>query len=290
MILLLSLLLELLCATANAQHDLTSNPNGWADVYECSMHEEDSSARCPLYTVEIVFNNVINGYRVSATWYPSQAYHGITGPAIVRLTSVKDRRSHIFNTNYFSIPVEVLPKECLNEDLLVTSFIDGKRFELTYPLILNNHYDTASMDTSELPFFFRDVDFDKSEELVFVIPWGGERFSNVYHSYSMKCHCPHEMIDVHHMIDGPGASFNGMATFDDKKKTLTRHGSSSAMVFSDVLYQWQPLYPDDPECSHGDLRPASMIANEQGTNGKIYTVKYKYVPARWKIISKVRAW
>jgi|GEM_PF-650181 len=281
------LLLIFLPSLTSAQSLRKLPPESHNEVFECSGHvdSEDSEEPLPLYTVEVVVKNRIRGYRVSATWHPSQVYHGVSGPAIVELVQASNGRTHVFTTNYFSLPESIVPKDCLTDSGTVDRSIDGRQIEISYPIMVEG-YGAGGMEASNLPFYFRDVDFDGKDEILFVYAGGGQRSYSVSHAYSLSCHCPHDMIDYHHMLEGPAAVFDDLATFDMKSMTLTKASSNGACANSYTTYKWSEVPTIYEASSQRELMPEKVVAYEMGDDGKCYEVTYSYTRSRLREVSR----
>ncbi|MFM8771942.1 MAG: hypothetical protein ACKOE4_07995 [Candidatus Kapaibacterium sp.] len=285
-----------LCITGFAPAAMVSQslrelkPLSQGQIWECNGHDASSGLTVPLFSVKVVFKNLIRGYRISATWYPSQVYHGIIGPAIVKLQEKVSGRTHIITTNYFSLPLATVSSEHVSDSNTIAPSIDGKVFRLRFPLRERVCDERGEMvnKPSSMPFTFRDVDFDGSDEIVFAYNAGGQRSSNAYQAFSLKCHCPHEMVDYHHPVNGPAGLFDESTTFNPKSMTMTKHlsGGSCGDVYEH--YKWYPAENPAEEGTERELLQDGITKYEMGADGQCYVVTYKYTRPKLREVSRVK--
>lgn len=290
---IVSVVFAVLCTTVPqllmAQDLREARPYHRCEISDCPFtagHEPDPEEEdAPLRTVRITFSNTIRGYRVSVVWNPARAYDGITGPATITFSDKKTGKKHIFVTNYFSMPSSLFPESFITENGTIDSSMDGKRFVFKYPLRTKDSSGVEQRMNTSMPFYFEDIDWDGHQELVIVCAEAGQRSSNVYHAYEMRCHNKRTLIDYHDKIDGEAACFDGLAEFDKKKRTMMRTYSGGAFSSSYILYKWVES-TSSMESGMRELLPVSFEDNGTDATGKYRREDYVIKRKKTKIVPK----
>jgi hypothetical protein len=130
--------------------------------------------------VTIEYTNIINGYLVKVYWKPNAAkIEHIQGPAIIEFYNKVDSTSFTISNNYFSILKSKLLDK-YSEDSLGGVAFNQNNIQLTYDEV---KFDTNNFGSTNVPFFFMDLDFDKNKELIIAEVQNGQRMLTSFKVY-----------------------------------------------------------------------------------------------------------
>jgi hypothetical protein len=134
--------------------------------------------------VSISYSNVINGYSVYVLWKPMVVSNNRTiGPAILEFYKVDEPYSFFLTNNHFGIENSKLPFTYSEDGLGIISI---NEYEIYLGYDEDDLKSEYSFGTTNQPFFFQDLDFDKIEELVFVESENGQRGVASFKAYKFE--------------------------------------------------------------------------------------------------------
>jgi hypothetical protein len=134
--------------------------------------------------VSISYSNVINGYSVYVLWKPMVVSNNRTiGPAILEFYKVDEPYSFFLTNNHFGIENSKLPFTYSEDGLGIISI---NEYEIYLGYDKDGLESAYSFGTTNQPFFFQDLDFDKIEELVFVESENGQRGVASFKAYKFE--------------------------------------------------------------------------------------------------------
>jgi hypothetical protein len=207
----------LLCGCGNRN----SRPSAISET-EQIVEQVDSLPR-----VFINYNQLVNGYKVTATWFPWGAIHSEVGHGILKFVHTtekpkygpKNQEFYVFNP-YFSDPVL--------DSLAYTdhAYKNGDTFNLDYTPPRQ-----GELIGHNTPFQFLDVDFDGEEELL-INNWRcGHRDWNTYDVYKV------EAYHAEKLTGGPFDYLEDGDNFDYRKKTITQLWSNGWNDYERRVYK-----------------------------------------------------
>lgn len=187
--------------------------------------------------VSISYSNVINGYSVYVLWKPMVVSNNRTiGPAIIEFYKVDEPYSFYLTNNHFGIENSKLPFTYSEDGLSIVSINE-------YEIYLEYNEDDLGTDysfgTTNAPFFFQDLDFDKIEELVLVEIDNGQRGVASFKAYKFD---GSELLPDRSGITTiePFRSLDEMSKVDYLTKRITIYNSGGNCANSYEIYKLQP--------------------------------------------------
>tara|TARA_Y100000815_G_scaffold267454_1_gene286997 strand:- start:1338 stop:1979 length:642 start_codon:yes stop_codon:yes gene_type:complete len=113
--------------------------------------------------VNITFDKKVNGYDVSIVWSPfKEIKNTIIGPAVLQFNKPDQKKSIEIITDYFSIPSNLI--EISNNQYKLIDDVKPNKIKINYKEF--NLKNDKTIGQIEMPFFFFDIDFDGSKELL----------------------------------------------------------------------------------------------------------------------------
>jgi len=206
--------------------------------------------------IKIHFTDLIEDrYIVDVQWFPDNGLAPfLTGPAIITFNIKGDALSWFTKlAGFFHIPNFEVDWEKIN---------NGGVFEMKYS-DFNNQSTLKELAKGlyslETPFFFEDVNFDGTKELIITEARNGQRGRNAYKVYSIDEFGPEiDLYDITNTL--PYVKFDSSTEFNAKDKTITLYYSGGACSSSSETYQavdgygavkfrlikgWETYYWDD---------------------------------------------
>jgi len=183
--------------------------------------------------IKIHFTDLIEDkYIVDVKWFPDNGLVPfLTGPAIITF-NIKGYALSWFTklTGFFHIPNFEVDWEKIN---------NGEVFEMKY----SDFYNQSTLKelakglySLETPFFFEDVNFDGTKELIITETGNGQRRRDVYKVYSIDELGPEiDLYDITNTL--PYVKFDSSTEFNPKDKTITLYYSGGACSSSSETYQ-----------------------------------------------------
>lgn len=182
-------------------------------------------------TVHISFSNSVEGYRVNAIWKPEKLrYNHVIGPAIIEFNNEEYGTSFSIANGHFSILKDLLP--FTYEDYEIKA-INRKDIVLSYPQ--NLQFNKDDFGTTQVPFFFMDVDFDGKKELLISEVDNGQRGVATFKVYKLDMGEPNDLYGIAESV--PLTLLDEMSEMDRNKKNITIHYSSGACGSWEEVYQ-----------------------------------------------------
>ncbi len=204
--------------------------------------------------VTIEYSNEINGYKVTAVWLLQNATENeASGPAILSFTNSKTNEVYYATHHNYSVAI--------NKDNLkylkfegsgaTEKFVGNESFKQTIKYVLPEVQSTEFIKEKGLkayiPFFFKDVDFNKDEELILVDNHFFEKggYSNqVYkleEGYEMTTAPFNNFRNFYMNTDMEGAAYN-LTTIDYNTKTITQSYITGAATGGEDIYKYNAAY------------------------------------------------
>ena len=185
--------------------------------------------------IKIHFTDLIEDkYIVDVKWFPDNGLAPlITGPAIITFNIKGDALGWITKlTGFFHIPNFEVDWEKIN---------NGEVFEMKYSDFNNQSTlkELASKEgvySIETPFFFEDVNFDGTKELIITETRNAQRHRDGYKVYSMyQNRAVISLYDITNTL--PYVNFDSSTEFNPKDKTITLYYSGGACTTISETYQ-----------------------------------------------------
>ena len=231
--------------------------------------------------VSISYSKVINGYSVYVLWKPMVVSNNRTiGPAIIEFYSVDEPYSFFLTNNHFGIENSKLPFTYSEDGLGIVS-INEYEIYLGYD---NDDLESAySFGTTNQPFFFQDLDFDKIEELVLVESENGQRGIASFKAYKFE---NSELQPDRYGITSiePFRSLDEMSKVDYLTKRITLYKSGGNCANSHEIYKLQPA-KNDYEANSFVLETIIEEQRDEKSN-KCYESTYSVIGQSKKLIAK----
>ena len=183
--------------------------------------------------IKIHFTDLIEDrYIVDVQWFPDNGLAPfLTGPAIITFNIKGDALSWFTKlTGFFHIPNFEVDWEKIN---------NGEVFEMKYS-DFNNQSTLKELAKGlyslETPFFFEDVNFDGTKELIITEARNGQRHRDAYKVYSIDEFGPEiDLYDITNTL--PYVNFDSSTEFNPKDKTITLYYSGGACTTISETYQ-----------------------------------------------------
>ena len=185
--------------------------------------------------IKIHFTDLIEDrYIVDVQWFPDNGLAPfLTGPAIITFNIKGDALSWFTKlTGFFHIPNFEVDWEKIN---------NGEVFEMKYS-DFNNQSTLKELAfkkgiySLETPFFFEDVNFDGTKELIITEARNAQRHRDGYKVYSMyQNRAVISLYDITNSL--PYVNFDSSTEFNPKDKTITLYYSGGACTTMSETYQ-----------------------------------------------------
>lgn len=172
----------------------------------------------------IEYENEINGYNVIVDWKPRNIRFGhIIGPAIIQFKK-KDSLIFTITNNNFSIQKKLLSFETDTDSLYVKK-ISKSHIVLKYDEPKLNSKD--GFFTTEVPFFFNDVNFDNNRELLLVEVNNGQRGLSTFKVYQFESdELQSELYNI--TFEQPFRSFDDATIIDYQRRQIKLYYSGGS--------------------------------------------------------------
>ena len=185
--------------------------------------------------IKIHFTDLIEGkFTVDVQWFPDNGLAPLlTGPAIITFKRKGDVLSLFTKlTGFFHIPDFEVDWEKIN---------NGEVFEMKYS-DFNNQSTLKELAfkkgiySLETPFFFEDVNFDGTKELIITEARNAQRHRDAYKVYSMyENRAVISLYDITNTL--PYTKFDSSTEFNPKDRTISLYYSRGACSSSSETYQ-----------------------------------------------------
>jgi hypothetical protein len=231
--------------------------------------------------VSISYSNVINGYSVYVLWKPMVVSNNRTiGPAILEFYKVDEPYSFFLTNNHFGIENSKLPFTYSEDGLGIISI---NEYEIYLGYDEDDLKSEYSFGTTNQPFFFQDLDFDKIEELVFVESENGQRGVASFKAYKFE---NSELQPDRYGITSiePFKSLDEMSKIDYLTKRITIYKSGGNCANSYEIYKLQ-LAKNEYEANSFTLETSIEEQRDENSN-KCYELTYSAIGQSKKLLSK----
>ena len=231
--------------------------------------------------VTIAYTNEINGYSVSVLWKPLVVRNNRTiGPAILEFYKIDEPYSFFLTNNHFGLENSMLPFSYSEDNLSITSL---NEYEINLEYNEDDLGTDYSFGTTNAPFFFQDLDFDKIEELVFVEIENGQRGVASFKAYKFE---NSELQPDRYGITTiePFRSLDEMSKVDYLTKRITIYNSGGNCANSYEIYKLQPAKNE----YEGNSFTLETIIEEQRDEklNKCYELTYSVIGQSKKLLLK----
>jgi hypothetical protein len=231
--------------------------------------------------VSISYSNVINGYSVYVLWKPMVVSNNRTiGPAILEFYKVDEPYSFFLTNNHFGIENSKLPFTYSEDGLDIVSI---NEYEIYLGYDKDDLKSEYSFGTTNQPFFFQDLDFDKIDELVLVESENGQRGVASFKAY--KFDGPELLPDRYGITSiEPFRSLDEMSKIDYLTKRITIYKSGGNCANSYEIYKLQ-LAKNEYEANSFTLETSIEEQIDEKLN-KCYELTYSVIGRSKKLLSK----
>lgn len=229
----------------------------------------------------IAYTNEINGYSVSVLWKPMIVSNNRTiGPAILEFYKIDEPYSFYLTNNHFGLENSMLPFSYSEDNLSITSL---NEYEINLEYNEDDLGTDYSFGTTNAPFFFQDLDFDKIEELVFVEIENGQRGVASFKAY--KFDGPELLPDRNGITTiEPFNSLDEMSRVDYLNQRITIYNSGGNCANSYEIYKLQPA-KNEYEGNSFTLETTIEEQRDEKLN-KCYELTYSVIGQSKKLLSK----
>ena len=232
--------------------------------------------------VTIAYTNEIKGYSVSVLWKPLVVSNNRTiGPAILEFYKIDEPYSFYLTNNHFGLENSMLPFSYSEDGLSITSF---NKYEINLEYNEDDLGTDYSFGTTNAPFFFQDLDFDKIEELVLVEIENGQRGVASFKAYKFD---GSELLPDRNGITTiePFNSLDEMSKVDYLTKRITIYNSGGNCANSYEIYKLQPAKNE----YEGNSFVLETVIEEQieEKSKKCYELTYSVIGQSKKLLSKM---
>ena len=184
--------------------------------------------------IKIHFTDLIEDrYIVDVEWFPDNGLAPfLTGPANITFTLKESNKSFTLRTEFYHSPDFEVDWEKIN---------NGEVFEMKYS-DFNNQSTLKELAfkkgvfSLETPFFFEDVNFDGTKELIITETRNAQRHRDGYKVYSMyQNRAVISLYDITNSL--PYVNFDSSTEFNPKDKTITLYYSGGACTTISETYK-----------------------------------------------------
>lgn len=196
-----------------------------------TAQEAQESEKKQLESLQIKYNNRINGYKVTVKWYPQIAHckGSMVGRGEMLFTHTSGAQFEVIHNEFYLI--DLIPyNERNGEPILPTE----REFAIDY-----SHYvDTANTIKTDLPFIFYDTNFNGKDELVLIHPCCAQRFRDHLSVYAINN--DHTLANPAHQITDkpPYLSFDSGTKFNKQEKTVIIDLSGGAASYERRIFKY----------------------------------------------------
>lgn len=232
-------------------------------------------------TITLDYSNEIEGYRVRVYWKPVRIkYSYVIGPAILEFSNAKDSTSFTLTNNHFSVLKSTL-HFAYNEDSTEIKGFNERSLKMPYK---NTPLDSkgGGFDATSAPFFFADIDFDHTKELLIKEADHGQRGVATFKAYQFDD--GYNAPEPSELGTEPFSSLDELSVIDYANKSIVIENSNGACSSSEDTYKLRVAKNEDE---------ATLLVLDSITEGqmdeatsKCYELKYKIVNNQKKLISK----
>lgn len=179
-------------------------------------------------TIFIEYHNLINNYKVAVKWVPEEEgckfVEGVADIEFVHKTGSSFKIRH----NYFFS--DVILFDTLNGKAIIPN---QKKFIIDYPIDVSLNF-----VRSDVPFYFHDMNFDKTKELVLVSLCKDQRFRDSLAVFALNNEFT--LVDSTNQITHkePYCYFDSMTDFNQRSKIVTVSFSGAADVYEERTFKY----------------------------------------------------
>lgn len=179
-------------------------------------------------TLYLEYKNLINNYKVTVIWIPEEVgckyVEGVADIKFVHITG----SSFIIRHNFFFS--DVLTFDTSNGKAIIPK---QKNFKVDYPKEVGSKF-----IRSDVPFYFHDMNFDKTKELVLLNLCKAQRFRDSLAVFALNN--KFSLVDSIRQITHkePYCYFDSMTDFNDRSKTVTVSFSGAADVYEERTFKY----------------------------------------------------
>lgn len=222
-------------------------------------------------TVVIEYSNETNGYKIKSTWIPKiVSSNHVIGPAIIELYNIADSTTYTVTNNNFSILKSNLPFTYSKDSLEIKS-LNKNLLNLEYKSSKINN--SESFGTTDVPFFFADIDFDNVKELLIAEVGNGQRGIATFRAYQIN---EGSGLESKKFLSMPFIDFDEMTEIDYEGENIILYGSGGLCYNSYSIFSKKRNFNLD-----------ILIKQERNDNlNKCYQYTYKIINGREVLISK----
>lgn len=215
--------------------------------------EEASNPSASSPVVTIGFSTPVNGYEVKAFWKPLDIVtEHIVGPALLRFIHSADSSFFYVTTDQFSVPMSQLPFQYSEESGGITGIALA---EYVLP------YDTTALEqgevfgTTAVPFFFKDLNFDKQKELLIGEAGKGQRHYPAFKVYELDGYGG--AADLSRLV--PYNEIDGLTQLDSELQQIIIHKSGGDC--GDEVWTYFRSYGEEEE--KGEIKLGKVVSYEK---------------------------
>jgi hypothetical protein len=158
----------------------------------CNIKRQSNSYVADTDMITLKYKDTINGLEVKVFWKPNKIQNSyVIGPAIIEFRNVHNETSSTVVNNNFGISrdkladlIKTKPIQGGSERYNIRS-ADAKPIFLEYEKFKPKSTQISFHDAPDEPFFFYDLDFDGSKELLVAEIFQGQRWCNKLKAYKL---------------------------------------------------------------------------------------------------------
>lgn len=224
--------------------------------------------------VNIEYIRSVNGYLVKAIWKPLFVKYDYTrGPAIIEFYNLEDSLLFTITNDNFSILNSKLPFT-YSENKQEIIMLNQKEIKLDY----DTNYFNVNYLIQDEPFFFIDLNFDNTKELLIAEANMGQRYEFSYKAYKIE---NGEIPSYNITYNEPYMSLDGLSEIDYKNKSITIYGSGGGCANNASIYKIEKN-----EYSSTFYLETKYEQERDDILNKCYEVEYKLIGGCLQVVSK----
>lgn len=199
-------------------------------------------------SVFITYDNLVDGYRVTVNFTPKVVNYEdhIIGRGTIYFYHIKSNQKFKIYNPMMGFPTRVLPIKLSKNKRTITRLIKRNK-SLHYIFKDRTLSNTAfeNFGTTEVPFFFYDLNLDGVKELLIPQLNSGQRGVAIFKPYEIKdgkLFFPKNSF----IKKKPFTELDEMSKINSNKRTLIIHGSNGACKGTDKIYTFDVMNKSNP--------------------------------------------
>ena len=198
--------------------------------------------------IHFQYSELIEGYRISFKFSPKVVYYedNIIGRGTIYFHHIKTNQKFKLYNPMMGFPIGVLPiKLSKNKKWIIELNKRNKKLRYYFKDKTLSNTAFVNFGTTEVPFFFYDLNLDGTKELLISQMNSGQRGVAIFKPYELKdgkLFFPKNSF----IKKKPFSELDEMSKINSNKRTLIIHGSNGACQGTDKIYTFDLMNKSTP--------------------------------------------